>query len=842
MTSLKGTLSKFQLEFTTHVQKTIHYVEEQVEKATSLLTGEVQSLRRELSMEQQARQGDRVRFEQLISLLTARVDALESKRGVQRASPLKTPGEGIGIQVSSLSAEVQLLKRQFDSIRECLSGLEERLTVYDIKHVPELGQLGAHFKGHVSELSELKLGLAKLKIDCESNETILQHLKAKLPAVSSGGTSPSSKVSTPTTDRLNLVKVQRAYTLVSEQVNKVQGDVLGCMQDCAAIRNDISAASNQHKSSVDDAIQTLRSELTSHVTTMHQSSGLTGSYFAPTATPRPKDPRVVTFGVDPTGNPLSPQPSLSHRDASHHDAFNESEVGLESGYPRASAAKENPKVHHPYGLPVHAYELSRQTQPVFTPTSCATSHSQPVHRAATASHYSESEQSIKSDAVPRHPGTPPASADPKGDWRHCKGLDLRFFDSNLFFDPYAPLEFSDGSAHGSKFPKVKPSGVPQGPGLAFAEVPPYSQDNETEDSAPYPVGSQPGPGLFGNLSTPFLDHKTLTETQALATVPHWDGSGETGIQWWQEYRIWDNDVGRGLGDAVRRRVLRAAIPAKLGAQFTKRIVRRCQGYEVMKAMVRAEVFRRANPDVISDAWKAIELPSEPTALDAAAFMDDWCYYGVRVKGGVTHQAARDQFLDALGPRQETFIYKMYLEEKRHGKEHNYLEIFLVLMSELLARDEAHNKQNHWRKRNQTGPGQGRVNQLQASNEGDNPPQSDSAVPQVEFEPDEAQVLALMDKKKDVVCHKCGRKGHMIKDCWVAHPELIPKGVKVPNTLLSRLGRPATQGGRNGPSQNAPKGPHPPCPHCGKTNHKPDDCFTKYPEKAEAYKASRKTQK
>ena len=167
----------------------------------------------------------------------------------------------------------------------------------------------------------------------------------------------------------------------------------------------------------------------------------------------------------------------------------------------------------------------------------------------------------------------------------------------------------------------------------------------------------------------------------------------------------------------------------------------------MKAMVRAEVFRRANPDVISDAWKAIELPSKPTALDAAAFMDDWCYCGVRVKGGVTHQAARDQFLDALGPRQETFIYKMYLEEKRHGKEHNYLEIFLALMSEHLARDEAHNKQNHWRKRNQTGPGQARVNQLQASNEGDNPPQSGSAVPQVEFEPDEAQVLALMDKKR-----------------------------------------------------------------------------------------------
>ena len=234
---------------------------------------------------------------------------------------------------------------------------------------------------------------------------------------------------------------------------------------------------------------------------------------------------------------------------------------------------------------------------------------------------------------------------------------------------------------------------------------------------------------------------------------------------------------------MRRRVLRTAIGAKLGAQFTKHIVRRCQGYEVMKAMVRAEVFRRADPDVIFDAWKAIELPSEPTALDAAAFMDDWCYYGVRVKGGLTQQAAPDEFLDALSPRQETFIYEMYFEEKKHGKEHNYLEIFLVLMSDLLARDEAHDKQNRWCKQNQTGPGQGRVDQLQASHEGDNPPQSDSAVSQVEFELDKAQVLALMDKKKDVVCHKCGRKGHMTKDCWVAHPELIPKDVKVPNIFL-----------------------------------------------------------
>ena len=57
----------------------------------------------------------------------------------------------------------------------------------------------------------------------------------------------------------------------------------------------------------------------------------------------------------------------------------------------------------------------------------------------------------------------------------------------------------------------------------------------------------------------------------------------------------------------------------------------------------AEIFRRANPNIISDSWKAIELPSKPTTLDAAAFMDYWCYYGVSVKGEVTHQVARHEF-------------------------------------------------------------------------------------------------------------------------------------------------------------------------------------------------------
>ena len=107
------------------------------------------------------------------------------------------------------------------------------------------------------------------------------------------------------------------------------------------------------------------------------------------------------------------------------------------------------------------------------------------------------------------------------------------------------------------------------------------------------------------------------------------------------------------------------------------------------------------------------------------------------------------------------------------------------------------------------------------------------------------MLALMDKKKDITCHHCGRTGHMVRDCWVKHPELIAKGVRVSKTLLRKLRTPPTrQDTRGGPNRSPadrgkppPKKIYPPCPTpgCGKTNHRPEDCFISYPEKAEEYK-------
>ena len=200
------------------------------------------------------------------------------------------------------------------------------------------------------------------------------------------------------------------------------------------------------------------------------------------------------------------------------------------------------------------------------------------------------------------------------------------------------------------------------------------------------------------------------------TVPRWHEKGDLGVEWTKSYSSWDNDVGRALGDAVRRLVLRAAIPKDLANSFGKRIDRWRRGYAALDKLAFHKVDRCASPDVISDKLKALELPAKPSALDAAGFMDDWLYYGSQVKGGVTHQGARDKLLDALGPRQQNCIYKLYLEERRKGKEHNYLGFSLVLMTELMVRDAAHNKQDNWRRRNHQG--HGRVQHIQVSESGE----------------------------------------------------------------------------------------------------------------------------
>ena len=74
---------------------------------------------------------------------------------------------------------------------------------------------------------------------------------------------------------------------------------------------------------------------------------------------------------------------------------------------------------------------------------------------------------VSDHQVPTHDGMPPrGNRDPNADFRHCRGMDLRFFDDEGKFEPGAIEHFP----RGKKLPKIKPIMGPLG-GFAFSEAP-----------------------------------------------------------------------------------------------------------------------------------------------------------------------------------------------------------------------------------------------------------------------------------------------------------------------------------------------------------------------------------
>ena len=285
---LKTAFSKFQLEIATNLEKIRQNMDNQLERDRAEFLDEVHTLRRQLTMEKTSRESEKKHFEQQISSLVARIETLENKRGVQRSSPMKAPGDGVLIQVASLAAEIQVLKVHFDSVHQSLSALEERFLAYDTQHAPQLNQLSISFKGHLTEFSELKLSLAKLRIDSEANESLLQHVRAKQSSVSPRGTNPSPKVPSEAIDRIDLAKLHNLCRVAKDKSSKAQVDVLGCLQDCASLRGELMDSIENHRS--------LKGEFDAHLTSMHSSSARRES----------QPSGSVTFAVDAKGNPLSP--------------------------------------------------------------------------------------------------------------------------------------------------------------------------------------------------------------------------------------------------------------------------------------------------------------------------------------------------------------------------------------------------------------------------------------------------------------------------------------------------------------------------------------------------------
>ena len=155
--------------------------------------------------------------------------------------------------------------------------------------------------------------------------------------------------------------------------------------------------------------------------------------------------------------------------------------------------------------------------------------------------------------------TPPGMG---GDWRHCAGLDLRYFeaDGDGWFMPRMVFQLfnrQESLKDGIGLPKQKPSGILRA--MAFDEVcPERLLDAPFDWEEPQLEGTDPRlipPGVHGRLATPVMDPRTLGDVQGMSVAPRWDGSGTTAIKWFLDFRAWERDWMYGLTDAMRGAVL-----------------------------------------------------------------------------------------------------------------------------------------------------------------------------------------------------------------------------------------------------------------------------------------------
>ena len=203
----------------------------------------------------------------------------------------------------------------------------------------------------------------------------------------------------------------------------------------------------------------------------------------------------------------------------------------------------------------------------------------------------------------------------------------------------------------------------------------------------------PGPVVHGNLATPMLDDHTLKAVQAASTLKEWNGSGETGLPWLEEFQHWLKDWGCTVGDFVRRFVFVSKLPTNCREIYNTMILRRGLNFHRTFTIVRGEVLRAVNPDVIKETWEQLRpVSSNPTAQEFCDYVDEFLVWGARVREEVTQDAAKSLLMHVLGTlKSDTMWWKVIEEEGRYNRQMNYLEVFCFVAPKMVTYERAARK-------------------------------------------------------------------------------------------------------------------------------------------------------
>ena len=257
------------------------------------------------------------------------------------------------------------------------------------------------------------------------------------------------------------------------------------------------------------------------------------------------------------------------------------------------------------------------------------------------------------------------------------------------------------------------------------------------------------------------------------------------------------------------------------------ILRRGLNFDRTFTIARGEVVRAANPDVIKETWEQLRPASNnPTAQEFCDFFDEFLVWGARVREGVTQDAAKSLLMHVLGTlKSDTLWWKVIEEEGIYNRQMNYLEVFCFVAPKLVTYERAARKKAQLQRRMQGNhaptliPGPGRKVQNLETQLQEPPPE----IPSTDVG---ANALSKQGPgNPGYTCPHCKKQGvtHRPEDCWTKHPEKAPLHIR--QKILEALKNTPTTKGMGG----SKTGKYPPCPKCGKTTHELKDCWEAHPE-------------
>ena len=134
-------------------------------------------------------------------------------------------------------------------------------------------------------------------------------------------------------------------------------------------------------------------------------------------------------------------------------------------------------------------------------------------------------------------------------------------------------------------------------------------------------------------------------------------------------------MGRALGEEARIIEVLASIPVSSCSPIEDRHLRRCLSYKEVKEEVEWEVNRKTNADLFRDTYKGTVVPAQCTASQLCGTFEDFCYWGKRVRGGITLEDASKDWLDALRLHSE-LTQKVISEQTKYGQSFDYVQLYL----------------------------------------------------------------------------------------------------------------------------------------------------------------------